>query len=199
MNQVYQPCSPYSYTLLIKYRKSFFSIINDLSWYFIQTTKWLYGQCHNSDLTQFVLFLEKCKEEETGMSTSYVAHQIERSITGQYKEVTLAPFIHKAVIYIRTICPSLYFLIMRIRASQGRKKALKQAWRTCLLFSISAFPNFLCDTSMDLLYICLVLINEKNDKYYCIIVFYTCILLIVWTFMFFLLMTIWLFSVDRLF
>ena len=58
-----------------------------------------------------------------GMSPSYVASCILDQVqSGQSGDRTIASPFHKAAIYLRTLSPSLYFLIMARRAKKQRPK-----------------------------------------------------------------------------
>lgn len=56
------------------------------------------------------------KTTEDGYSPDYVAEQVLSAVLRQNKEIMIAPFIVKAVHFIRYMFPSLYFLIMKNRA-----------------------------------------------------------------------------------
>ncbi|XKL65725.1 hypothetical protein PGB90_009145 [Kerria lacca] len=56
----------------------------------------------------------------TGYPASYVAEKILWSIIDHKKEIIIAPFHHRLVIYLRTLSPWLYFFIMRFRARSSR-------------------------------------------------------------------------------
>ena len=60
------------------------------------------------------------------MSSEYCARQIERAITLRRKEVLLAPLLHRIVVYVRTLCPVIYYKAMETRAASDRKKAEKE-------------------------------------------------------------------------
>lgn len=55
---------------------------------------------------------------ENGYEPEYVAEYILKSILKQEKEVTIAPFMPKAAILLRTLFPSLFFWIMQNRAKK---------------------------------------------------------------------------------
>ncbi|XP_031840904.1 dehydrogenase/reductase SDR family protein 7-like [Nomia melanderi] len=63
------------------------------------------------------------KTTEAGYSPEYVAHCILRAILNNEKDVVIATFIPKFAVYLRTLCPSLYFWIMHRRA----RKAVKES------------------------------------------------------------------------
>lgn len=52
-----------------------------------------------------------------GMSPEYVADKIIEAVAAETKEIVLAPLSHKFAILLRTLAPSLYFLIMSRRAA----------------------------------------------------------------------------------
>lgn len=56
----------------------------------------------------------------SGYPAPYVANQIFWAIVDRKKEMVIAPFHHRLVIYIRTLFPWLYFFIMRLRARSSR-------------------------------------------------------------------------------
>lgn len=56
----------------------------------------------------------------SGYPAPYVADKIFWAIVGRKKELVIAPLTHRLVIYIRTLCPWLYFFIMRLRARSLR-------------------------------------------------------------------------------
>lgn len=56
----------------------------------------------------------------TGYSASYVADKVLWSVVQQKKELVIAPFHHRLVIYVRILWPWLYFFIMRFRARSSR-------------------------------------------------------------------------------
>ena len=56
----------------------------------------------------------------SGMNVDYVAQEILLAVTSKRSEVTLAPLIHRLAIYIRNICPSLFFTLMKSRAKKQR-------------------------------------------------------------------------------
>jgi len=58
------------------------------------------------------------KTTESGYQPKYVAECILKSVLKQEKEVTIAPFLPKCAIILRTLFPSLYFWIMQKRASK---------------------------------------------------------------------------------
>ena len=68
---------------------------------------------------------EQSAEYENAMSSEYCAHHIERAITCGRKEVLLAPLLHRIVVYLRTLCPPIYYTVMKMRAAAERKAAAK--------------------------------------------------------------------------
>lgn len=54
-----------------------------------------------------------------GMSPEYVADKIIEAVAAETKETVLAPLSHKFAILLRTLVPSLYFLIMSRRAASS--------------------------------------------------------------------------------
>ncbi|XP_078045594.1 dehydrogenase/reductase SDR family protein 7-like [Augochlora pura] len=63
------------------------------------------------------------KSTEEGYSAEYVAERILKAIVKDEKDVIIAPFSPKVAIYLRTLCPSLYFWIMHKRARKSDKDA----------------------------------------------------------------------------
>nr|XP_033321754.1 dehydrogenase/reductase SDR family protein 7-like [Megalopta genalis] len=63
------------------------------------------------------------KSTEEGYSTEYVAERILKAILKDEKDVIIATFTPKIAIYLRTLCPSLYFWIMHKRARKSEKDA----------------------------------------------------------------------------
>ncbi|XP_006824770.1 dehydrogenase/reductase SDR family protein 7-like [Saccoglossus kowalevskii] len=59
------------------------------------------------------------KTIETGMSPEYVADNIMKAIVTKTNDVVLGPFTHKAAIYLRTLLPTVFDMIMASRAKQG--------------------------------------------------------------------------------
>ena len=59
---------------------------------------------------------------EEGYSPEYVANYILKAVLKQEKDVVIAPFVPKCAIYLRVVCPSLYFWIMHKRARKTAKK-----------------------------------------------------------------------------
>jgi len=56
------------------------------------------------------------KTTESGFQPKYVAECILKSVLKQEKEVTIASFLPKCAIILRTLFPSCYFWIMQKRA-----------------------------------------------------------------------------------
>ncbi|XP_033321754.2 dehydrogenase/reductase SDR family protein 7-like [Megalopta genalis] len=63
------------------------------------------------------------KSTEEGYSTEYVAERILKAILKDEKDVIIATFTPKIAIYLRALCPSLYFWIMHKRARKSEKDA----------------------------------------------------------------------------
>lgn len=59
---------------------------------------------------------------EEGYSPEYVADCILKAVLKQKKDIVIAPFVPKCAIYLRVLCPSLYFWIMQKRARKTDKK-----------------------------------------------------------------------------
>ena len=62
------------------------------------------------------------KTTEEGYSPEYVADCILRAVLKQEKDVLVSPFTPRVAIYLRTLCPSLYFWIMYKRAKRSEKE-----------------------------------------------------------------------------
>lgn len=58
----------------------------------------------------------------SGMKPSFVAHKILQAVKYRKDDIVLAALLHKLVILIRTFVPSLFFLIMNLRAKSGKKE-----------------------------------------------------------------------------
>lgn len=56
----------------------------------------------------------------SGYPAPHVANKIFWSVVSRQNEIVIAPFHHRLVIYVRTLCPWLYFFIMRFRAKSSR-------------------------------------------------------------------------------
>jgi short-subunit dehydrogenase len=54
-----------------------------------------------------------------GMSPEYVADKIIEAVASETKEIVLGPLTHKLAILLRTLVPSLYFLIMSRRVANA--------------------------------------------------------------------------------
>ena len=63
------------------------------------------------------------KTTEEGYSPEYVADCILKAVLKQEKDVLVSSFTPKVAIYLRTLCPSLYFWIMYKRAKRSEKEA----------------------------------------------------------------------------
>ena len=63
------------------------------------------------------------KTTEEGYSPEYVADCILKAVLKQEKDVLVCSFTPKIAIYLRTLCPSLYFWIMYKRAKRSEKEA----------------------------------------------------------------------------
>lgn len=61
----------------------------------------------------------------SGMKPSFVAHKILQAVKYRKDDIVLAPLLHKLVILIRALFPSLFFLIMNFRAKSGEKEYSK--------------------------------------------------------------------------
>ncbi|XP_048762612.2 dehydrogenase/reductase SDR family protein 7-like isoform X2 [Ostrea edulis] len=61
----------------------------------------------------------------TGMEPGLVAQRIRQAVEFRENDIVLAPFLHKLVMCIRTLCPSIFFLIMCYRAKSGKKQHSK--------------------------------------------------------------------------
>jgi len=64
----------------------------------------------------YYFIIEMDKTTERGFKAKYVAECILKSVLKQEKEVTIALFLPKCVIVLRTLFPSCYFWIMQKRA-----------------------------------------------------------------------------------
>ena len=62
------------------------------------------------------------KTTEEGYSPEYVADCILKAVLKQEKDVIVSSFTPKVAIYLRTLCPSLYFWIMYKRAKKSEKE-----------------------------------------------------------------------------
>ncbi|XP_076232465.1 dehydrogenase/reductase SDR family protein 7-like [Calliopsis andreniformis] len=62
------------------------------------------------------------KTTEGGYSPEYVADCILKAILKREKDVVISEFTPKMAIYLRTLCPSLYFWIIRKRAKKLKKE-----------------------------------------------------------------------------
>ena len=58
----------------------------------------------------------------TGMLPEEVAREIMAAVITRKREVTVATFLPKAAVWIRTLFPSLYFYIMKNRAARLQEK-----------------------------------------------------------------------------
>lgn len=63
---------------------------------------------------------------EKGFSANYVAEEVLRAMLNGNKDVAVSSFSPKFAILIRTLCPSLYFWIMKIRARKSKTSSSKQ-------------------------------------------------------------------------
>ncbi|KZC13256.1 Dehydrogenase/reductase SDR family protein 7-like [Dufourea novaeangliae] len=63
------------------------------------------------------------KTTQEGYSPEYVAHRILEAILKDEKDVVIATLTPKLAIYLRTLCPTLYFWIMHKRAKKSEKEA----------------------------------------------------------------------------
>ncbi|XP_062601737.1 dehydrogenase/reductase SDR family protein 7-like [Saccostrea cucullata] len=61
----------------------------------------------------------------SGMDPEKVAYRIRQAVEFGENDILLAPLLHKFVIIIRTLFPSLFFLIMSQRTKSGRKEYSK--------------------------------------------------------------------------
>lgn len=61
------------------------------------------------------------KNTQEGYSPEYVADRILKAVLKEEKDVFIAPFIPKCAVYLRTLCPSLYFWIMQKRAKKAKE------------------------------------------------------------------------------
>ena len=64
----------------------------------------------------------------SGYPPEEVASRIVRLVREQRNEDIPAPLLHRLVIYIRTLFPSLFFFIMQKRAKSQRKEKAKNDW-----------------------------------------------------------------------
>lgn len=58
---------------------------------------------------------------KNGYEPEYVAERILEAVLKKKEEITIAPFVVKCAIIIRTLFPSLFFWLMRRRARKLRK------------------------------------------------------------------------------
>ncbi|OAD62781.1 Dehydrogenase/reductase SDR family protein 7-like [Eufriesea mexicana] len=63
------------------------------------------------------------KATQEGYSPEYVADCILKAVLKEEKDVTIAPFTPKFAMYLRTLCPSLYFWAMQKRAKKTAKES----------------------------------------------------------------------------
>lgn len=63
------------------------------------------------------------KTTQEGYSPEYVADYTLKAVLKEEKDVLIAPITPKLAIYLRTLCPSLYFWIMQKRAKKSEKEA----------------------------------------------------------------------------
>lgn len=63
------------------------------------------------------------KNTEEGYSPEYVAEYVLKAVLKQEKDVLISDFTPKMAIYLRTLCPSLYFWLMHKRAKKLKKEA----------------------------------------------------------------------------
>lgn len=61
------------------------------------------------------------KTTEQGYSPDYVAECVLKAVLKEKKDVIISPFTPKCAIFLRTLCPSLYFWIMKRRARNLEK------------------------------------------------------------------------------
>lgn len=62
------------------------------------------------------------KATQEGYSPEYVADRILKAVLKEEKDVIITPFIPKFAVYLRTLCPSLYFWAMQKRAKKAAKE-----------------------------------------------------------------------------
>lgn len=62
------------------------------------------------------------KTIQEGYYPEYVADRILKAVLKEEKDILITPFIPKAAMYLRTLCPSLYFWIMQKRAKKTKEK-----------------------------------------------------------------------------
>ncbi|XP_006609712.1 dehydrogenase/reductase SDR family protein 7-like isoform X2 [Apis dorsata] len=62
------------------------------------------------------------KTIQEGYYPKYVAERILKAVLKEEKDILITPFIPKAAMYLRTLCPSLYFWIMQKRAKNTKEK-----------------------------------------------------------------------------
>ncbi|XP_043800613.1 dehydrogenase/reductase SDR family protein 7-like isoform X1 [Apis laboriosa] len=62
------------------------------------------------------------KTIQEGYYPKYVADRILKAVLKEEKDILITPFIPKAAMYLRTLCPSLYFWIMQKRAKKTKEK-----------------------------------------------------------------------------
>ncbi|XP_043470174.1 dehydrogenase/reductase SDR family protein 7-like [Leptopilina heterotoma] len=62
---------------------------------------------------------------QKGFSASYVAEEVLKSMLNGSKDVAISPLSPKIAILLRTLCPSLYFWIMKIRAKNSKSSLAK--------------------------------------------------------------------------
>lgn len=60
---------------------------------------------------------------QEGYSPEYVADCVLKAVLKYEKDVLIAPSIPKCAVYLRTLCPSLYFYLMKKRAKNLVKEA----------------------------------------------------------------------------
>lgn len=62
------------------------------------------------------------KTTQEGYDPKYAANCILQAVLKEKKDVLIAPFIPKLAVYIRTLCPSLYFWIMQRQFKKSKAK-----------------------------------------------------------------------------
>lgn len=62
------------------------------------------------------------KTIQEGYHPEYVANRILKAVLKEEKDILITPFIPKAAMFLRILCPSLYFWIMQKRAKKTKEK-----------------------------------------------------------------------------